>query len=197
MKTWQWKRLAQEKGLPRNFTPSLMVPEKNWSQKKVLVPVPEKNGPGKKYRYRYRKNLVPEKSTGPGTGKNWSRKKVPVPVPEKILGTVTLWWWWWCVYAMRAVRTKRSFSFLIRALFFNMLCSGFNLTSMPLYRGLLQHHCPSQKTKGLRKRWLDIWVTVLSDGGKRSQRTFTETARALDGILGTLQGGENNHLDRY
>ena len=44
--------------------------------------VPEKIGPGKKYRYR--KNLVPEKSTGPGTGKNWSRKKVPVQVSEKI-----------------------------------------------------------------------------------------------------------------
>ena len=56
---------------------------------KVLVPVPEK--------------LVPEKSTGPGTGKNWSLKKyhgdkmcllvpkkVLVPVPEKNLGTVTL-----------------------------------------------------------------------------------------------------------
>ena len=36
----------------------------------VPVPVPEKFGPGKKYRSRYRKNLVPEKSTGPGTGKN-------------------------------------------------------------------------------------------------------------------------------
>ena len=35
------------------------------------------------YRYRYRKNLVPEKSTGIGTGKIWSRKKVPVPVPKK------------------------------------------------------------------------------------------------------------------
>ena len=41
---------------------------KNWSRKKVPVPVPEKFGPGKKYRYR--KNLVPEKSTGPGTEKN-------------------------------------------------------------------------------------------------------------------------------
>ena len=41
---------------------------KNWSRKKVPVPVSEKIGPGKKYRYR--KNLVPEKSTGPGTGKN-------------------------------------------------------------------------------------------------------------------------------
>ena len=30
------------------------------------------------------KKLVPEKSTGTGTGKNWSRKKVPVPVSEKI-----------------------------------------------------------------------------------------------------------------
>ena len=63
---------------------------KIWSRKKVPVPVPEKFGPGKKYRSRYRKKLVPEKSTGTGIGKNWSRKKVPVPVPEKILGTVTL-----------------------------------------------------------------------------------------------------------
>ena len=47
---------------------------KNWSQKKVPVPVPEKIGPGKKYRSRYRKKLVPEQSTGPGTGKNsWYR----------------------------------------------------------------------------------------------------------------------------
>ena len=47
---------------------------KNWSRKKVPVPVPEKFGPGKKYRSRYRKKLVPEKSTGPGTGKNsWYR----------------------------------------------------------------------------------------------------------------------------
>ena len=45
---------------PGNFAPFWMVP----------VPVPEKFGPGKKYRYRYRKNLVPEKSTGPGNGKN-------------------------------------------------------------------------------------------------------------------------------
>ena len=37
---------------------------------KVPVPVPEKFGPGKKYRSRYRKKMVPEKSTGPGTGKN-------------------------------------------------------------------------------------------------------------------------------
>ena len=48
-----------------------------------MVPVLEKIGPRKKFRYRYRKNLVPEKvtvpvpekigpekSTGPGTGKN-------------------------------------------------------------------------------------------------------------------------------
>ena len=60
---------------PGNFAPFWMVP----------VPVPEKFGPGKKNRYRYRKNLVPEKSTGPGTGKNWSRKKVPVPVSEKLV----------------------------------------------------------------------------------------------------------------
>ena len=42
------------------------------------------------YQYQYRKKLVPEKSTGTGTGKIWSRKKVPVSVPEKNYGTVTL-----------------------------------------------------------------------------------------------------------
>ena len=52
---------------PGNVAPFWMVP----------VLVPKKFGSGKKYRSRYRKNLVPEKSTGPGTG--------------KILGTVTLW----------------------------------------------------------------------------------------------------------
>ena len=36
------------------------------------------------YQYRYRKKLVPEKSTSTGIGKKWSRKKVPVPVSEKI-----------------------------------------------------------------------------------------------------------------
>merc|ERR1712218_267350 len=51
---------------------------KNWSRKKVPVTVPEKFGPGKKYRYRFRKNLVPEKSTGTGTGENWSRyRRIP------------------------------------------------------------------------------------------------------------------------
>ena len=35
-----------------------------------MVPVPEKIGPRKKFRYRYQKKLVPEKSTGPGTEKN-------------------------------------------------------------------------------------------------------------------------------
>ena len=36
---------------------------KNWSRKKVPVPVPEKFGPGKKYRSRYRKKIwVPSHS---------------------------------------------------------------------------------------------------------------------------------------
>ena len=77
----------------------------------VSKSVPEKFGPGRKYRYQYRKSLVPvpENSrefgpvtrefqgifhflggTGIGTGKNWSRKKVSVPVPQKILATVAL-----------------------------------------------------------------------------------------------------------
>merc|ERR1711894_835541 len=48
---------------------------KNWYRKKVSVPVLEKFGTGKKYRNRYRKNLVPEKSLGTGIGKIWYRKK--------------------------------------------------------------------------------------------------------------------------
>ena len=56
------------------------------------APVPGKFGPGKKYRSRYRKKLVPEKSTGTGIGKNWSRKKYRYRywkklVPEKSTGT--------------------------------------------------------------------------------------------------------------
>merc|ERR1712141_207681 len=56
---------------------------KIWYRKKVPVSVSEKFGTGKKYRYRYRKNLVPEKSTGIGIGKIWYRKKVSEPVSEK------------------------------------------------------------------------------------------------------------------
>ena len=82
MKTWQWKRLAQEKGLPRNFAPSLMVPEKNWSRKKVLVPVPEKLVLEKSTGTSPRKKWSQKKGTGTGPGTNWSRRKVPVP--EKI-----------------------------------------------------------------------------------------------------------------
>ena len=48
---------------------------KIWYRKKVPVSVSEKFGTGKKYRYRYRKNLVPEKSIGTGIGKIWYRKK--------------------------------------------------------------------------------------------------------------------------
>ena len=39
----------------------------------VSEPVSEKNGTGEKSRNRYRKNLVPEKGLGTGTGKNWYR----------------------------------------------------------------------------------------------------------------------------
>ena len=54
----------------------------------VSEPVSEKFGTGKKYRYRYRKNLVPEKSIGTGIGKIWYRKKISEPVSEKF-GTGT------------------------------------------------------------------------------------------------------------
>ena len=65
---------------------------KNWYRKKVLEPVSEKIGTGKKSQNRYRKKLVPEKSLGTGIRKNWYRKKVPEPVSVsfKILGTVIL-----------------------------------------------------------------------------------------------------------
>merc|ERR1719295_571133 len=63
---------------------------KIWYRKKVSEPVSEKFGTGKKYRNRYRKNLVPEKSLGTGIGKIWYRKKVSVSVSLNILGTVTL-----------------------------------------------------------------------------------------------------------
>ena len=48
---------------------------KNLYRKKVSVPVSEKFGTVTKYRNRYRKNLVPEKSIGTGIGKIWYRKK--------------------------------------------------------------------------------------------------------------------------
>ena len=55
------------------------------------VPVPEKIGPGKKYRYRYRKNFVPEKSTGTGTekfgpGKKYRSRYRKKLVPKKSTG---------------------------------------------------------------------------------------------------------------
>ncbi len=54
------------------------------------VSVSSKFGTGKKYRYRYRQNLVPEKSIGIGIEDIWYRKKVSVSVSLKIMGTVTL-----------------------------------------------------------------------------------------------------------
>ena len=58
---------------------------------KVSEPVSCILGTGKKYRYRYRQNLVPEKSIGIGIEDIWYRKKVSVSVSLKIMGTVTLW----------------------------------------------------------------------------------------------------------
>ena len=46
-----------------------------------MVPVPEKIGHGKKYRYRYRKNLVPEKFS-PGKKYRYRYRKNLVPVPK-------------------------------------------------------------------------------------------------------------------
>ena len=50
---------------------------------KVSEPVSCILGTGKKYRYRYRQNLVPEKSIGIGIVKIWYRKKVSVSVLAK------------------------------------------------------------------------------------------------------------------
>ena len=53
---------------------------KYWYRKKVSEPVSEKFGTGKKSRNRYRKNLVPEKSTGIGIENIWYRKKLSVKI---------------------------------------------------------------------------------------------------------------------
>ena len=61
---------------------------KIWYPEKISEPVSVKFGIGKKFRTRYRKNLIPKKSTDI---KNiWCRKKVSVSVSFKILGIVTL-----------------------------------------------------------------------------------------------------------
>ena len=57
---------------------------KQLAPEKVSEPVSVKFGIGKKSRNRYRKNLVPEKSTGIGIVNIWYRKKVSVPVSFKI-----------------------------------------------------------------------------------------------------------------
>ena len=59
---------------------------RSWYILKVSEPVSCILGTGKKYRYRYRQNLVPEKSIGIGIVKIWYRKKVSVSV-SKISGT--------------------------------------------------------------------------------------------------------------
>ena len=64
---WYRKNLVPEKSLGTGIG-------KNWYRKKVSEPVSEKFGTKKKYRYQYRKYLVPEK----------------VSVLFKIVGTVTL-----------------------------------------------------------------------------------------------------------
>ena len=55
----------------------------------VYIQVTLFGGTGKKSRKRYRKNLVPKKSTGIGIENIWYRKKVSVSVAFNILGTVT------------------------------------------------------------------------------------------------------------
>ena len=64
---------------------------KIWYRKKVSEPVSVKFGIGKKFRNRYRKNLVSEKSLGTGIRKIWYRKKYRYRyrkylVPEKSIG---------------------------------------------------------------------------------------------------------------
>ena len=69
----------------------IFLARRSWYILKVSEPVSCILGTGKKYRYRYRQNLVPEKSIGIGIVKIWYRKKVLVSVSLKIMGTVTLW----------------------------------------------------------------------------------------------------------
>ena len=56
---------------------------KNWYRKKVLEPVSENFGTGKKSRNRYRKNLVPEKSFWNRYRKILVLEKVSESVSEK------------------------------------------------------------------------------------------------------------------
>ena len=46
------------------------------------------SGPGKKYRSRYRKKLVPEKSTGPGTGKNSGYRHTLIGMCAQVQGPI-------------------------------------------------------------------------------------------------------------
>ena len=64
----------------------IFLARRSWYILKVSEPVSCILGTGKKYRYRYRQNLVPEKSIGIGIVKIWYRKKVSVSV-SKISGT--------------------------------------------------------------------------------------------------------------
>ena len=68
----------------------IFLARRSWYILKVSEPVSCILGTGKKYRYRYRQNLVPEKSIGIGIEDIWYRKKVSVSVSLKIMGTVTL-----------------------------------------------------------------------------------------------------------
>ena len=61
----------------------IFLARRSWYILKVSEPVSCILGTGKKYRYRYRQNLVPEKSIGIGIVKIWYRKKVSVSVSSK------------------------------------------------------------------------------------------------------------------
>merc|ERR1719266_2568262 len=64
----------------------IFLARRSWYILKVSEPVSCILGTGKKYWYRYRQNLVPEKSIGISIVKIWYRKKVSVSV-SKISGT--------------------------------------------------------------------------------------------------------------
>ena len=77
-----WVKSEQSEDCKHVFFLNFLA-RRSWYILKVSEPVSCILGTGKKYRYRYRQNLVPEKSIGIGIVKIWYRKKVSVSVSSK------------------------------------------------------------------------------------------------------------------
>ena len=117
---------------------------RSWYILKVSEPVSCILGTGKKYRYRYRQNLVPEKSIGIGIVKIWYRKKVSVSV-SKISGTGKKY-----RYRYRSKLWVPSHSVSHNTLYQNSECQYFSR--------ILERFC---KEIELHNSWsVDIWAKI-------------------------------------